>query len=47
MKNAIFFAEDWEKSQKIVIIPSAPDDFVKEIAQNEAQSIFVTMNAYP
>jgi hypothetical protein len=24
-KNAIFFAEDWQKSQKIVIITSTPD----------------------
>jgi hypothetical protein len=28
-KNANFFAENWEKSQKIVIITSTPDEFVK------------------
>jgi phosphoserine phosphatase len=32
-KNANFFAEKWQKSQKIVIITSAPDEFVEKIAQ--------------
>jgi hypothetical protein len=28
-KNAHFFAENWQKSQKIVIITSSPDELVK------------------
>jgi hypothetical protein len=28
-KNANFFAENWQKSRKIVIITSTPDEFVK------------------
>jgi hypothetical protein len=31
-KNADFFAENCQKSQKIVIITSTPDKFVKKIA---------------
>jgi hypothetical protein len=30
VKNANFFAKNWEKSQKIVIITSTPDEFVKK-----------------
>jgi hypothetical protein len=26
-KNAVFFAENWQKSQKIVIVTSTPDTF--------------------
>jgi hypothetical protein len=40
-KNANFFTENWQKSQKIVIITSTPDGFVKNIAQNVAQYILV------
>jgi hypothetical protein len=32
-KNANFFAENWQKSQKIVIITSAPDEFVKKLTE--------------
>jgi hypothetical protein len=28
-KNANFFAENWQKSQKFVTITSTPDEFVK------------------
>jgi hypothetical protein len=30
-KNANFFAENWQKSQKIGIITSTPDEFVKKL----------------
>jgi phosphoserine phosphatase len=39
-KNANFFAEICQKSQKIVIITSTPDEFVKKVAKNKAQPIF-------
>jgi hypothetical protein len=39
-ENANYFAENCQKSQKIVIITSTPDEFVKKIVQNEAQRIF-------
>jgi hypothetical protein len=29
-KNANFFAKNWQKSQKIVIITSTPDELVKK-----------------
>jgi phosphoserine phosphatase len=38
-KNANFFVENGRKSQKIVIITSTPDEFVKKIAQNVAHII--------
>jgi phosphoserine phosphatase len=44
-KNANFFAENCQKPQKIVIITSTPDEFVKKIAQNVAKYIFVKNNA--
>jgi phosphoserine phosphatase len=40
-KNANRFAENWQKSQKIVIITSRPDEIVKKIAQSVAQTHFV------
>jgi hypothetical protein len=40
-KNSYFFAENCQKSQKIVIITSVPDEFVKKIAQNVAQPVFL------
>jgi hypothetical protein len=44
-KNTNFFAENWQKSQKIVIITSTPDEFVEKIAQSVAQNIFVKNHA--
>jgi hypothetical protein len=47
-KRTIFISEKCQKSQKIVIItsnPGWPDEFVKKIAQNVAQTIFIKINA--
>jgi hypothetical protein len=41
-KNANFFAENWRKSQKIMIITLTPDECEK-FAQNVAQPIFLTL----
>jgi hypothetical protein len=38
-KNAIFFADNWQKSQKIVIITSTPD--IKQKPDNQARKISV------
>jgi hypothetical protein len=38
-KNANLFAENWQKSQKIEIITSTADDFMKKIAQNFAKPL--------
>jgi hypothetical protein len=49
-KNANFFAENCRKSQKIVILTSTPDEFVKKIAQPVAQPILsqkVIHNFFP
>jgi hypothetical protein len=35
-----FFAENWQKSRKIVTITSTLNEFVKKIAHNVAQPIF-------
>jgi hypothetical protein len=43
-KNVNFFTENWEKSQKIVIKTSTPDEFVKKVAINVAQPIFFSKN---
>jgi hypothetical protein len=39
-KNANFFAENWQKSQKSVIVTSTPDEFVKKSSKSVARSIF-------
>jgi hypothetical protein len=41
-KNANFFAENWQKSQKIVIITLTPDEFVKKIAKRYSNPFFDT-----
>jgi hypothetical protein len=33
-KNAIFFAENWQKSQKLVIITSTPDHLLIDMCEN-------------
>jgi uncharacterized membrane-anchored protein YitT (DUF2179 family) len=43
-KNANFLPKKSQKSQKIVIITSSPDEIEKIIAQNEAQPIFAKTN---
>jgi hypothetical protein len=49
-KNAIFFAEDWQKSQKIVIITSTPGDtklyspFAVERKKNSSQRECIDKN---
>jgi hypothetical protein len=47
--NAIFFAENWQKSQKIVIITSTPDDertddFIGSLAQDDPKLIQIIRN---
>jgi hypothetical protein len=39
--QTIFFAENWQKSQKIVIITSTPDEFVKKIAPKCSPTFFL------
>jgi hypothetical protein len=39
-KNANFFAENWQKSHKIVIITSTPDELAKNCSQKSSQTHF-------
>jgi hypothetical protein len=39
-KNANFFAENWEKTQKIVSITSTLDEFVKKVTKMEPNPFF-------
>jgi hypothetical protein len=40
-KNANFFAENWQKSPKIVIITSTPDEFAKKSRPKCSQTCFL------
>jgi hypothetical protein len=39
-KNANFFAENWQKSQKIVIITSTPEDAISTVTRSQGRCKF-------
>jgi hypothetical protein len=45
-KNAIFFAENWQKSQKIVILTSTPDETVNGQQNKKSLINFDTPTAW-